>query len=191
MNNSGWSNNSNQAAWAPPAQQPWPVADKLSAPPKQVEPESSPYDAMTQDQVLIKWNELKKAVETAKEAEMDMRKYIVKRAFPDGKEGTNTAALGNGYELKAGIKKNYKLDTDLDNVEKALDDIEKMGNEGAFIAERLVKWSADFLLTEYRKLEAEDATDIQKKIKARIDSILTITDAAPTLEIKEPKKAKK
>lgn len=147
----------------------------------------NPWDNMTKDELLVRWQELKDAVEKAKDAEMEMRKYIVKRAFPEPKEGVNKLDLGQGYELKAGVKFSYKLDPDNDKVEKALDDIATMGNEGAFLATRLVKWEATFLLTEYRKLQADDATDIQKKIKKRIDEVLTITNAAPTLEIKEPK----
>lgn len=155
------------------------------------QPSANPLDALNQDQLLMKWQEAKDALARAKEIEMDLRKYIVGRAFPQPTEGTNTLELGGGYELKAAIKYHYKLDPDLSKVEQALDDIAGMGNEGAFIADRLVKWSADFLLTEYRKLQEPDATDIQKKIKARIDAVLTITDAAPSLEIKSPKEKKK
>lgn len=191
MNNSGWTSKPAQAAWAPPAQQPWPIADKLQAPPKIAEPEASPYDAMTQDQVLMEWKKLKEDVASAQEKEREMRAYIVKRAFPNGKEGMNTAELGNGYQLKAGIKLNYNLDPDLDKVENALDQIEKIGNEGSFIAERLVSWKASFLVSEYRKLCEFDASENQKKIKSIIDGVLTITEGSPTLEIKEPKKAKK
>lgn len=194
---SQWPENTKQTSpgvftpWAPPEpiqQQQWPVTTNQSL----VQSASTnPLDAMTQDQVLLKWQELKDAVEKAKEAEMEMRKYIVKRAFPNATEGTNKIELGQGYELKAVVKYNYNLDPDLDKVEAALDDIANLGNEGAFLADRLVKWSASFLLTEYRKLSEPDATEIQKKIKKRIDEVLTITDAAPTLEIKEPKAKKK
>lgn len=147
-------------------------------------------DNWTRDQCLQHWQTLKAALDVAKEAEMEMRKYVVSRAFPNPNEGVNKIDLGGGYELKAGVKFNYNLDSNLDNVEAALDKIAKMGNEGAFIADRLVKWEASFLLTEYRKLQADDATNIQKAIKLEIDKVLTITDAALTLEIKEPKKAK-
>lgn len=182
MNKSDWSNNPNQAAWAAPTQQPWPVADKLQAPIKPVEPESSPYDAMTQDQVLMKWNELKKAVETAKEAEMDMRKYIVKRAFPDPNEGTNKAELGMGYGLKAVVKYNYKLKGDVDKIDSIIDKLAAIDNEGSFIADRLFKWSATLSVSEYKILDP--------KYKKVVDEIVEVTEAAPTLEITEPKAKK-
>jgi len=149
------------------------------------------YDAMSRDEVLMEWDQRKRQLEKAKEAEMEMRKYIVKRAFPDPEEGVNRVELGNGYELKATVKYNYNLDNDLDKVEAALDKIASMGNEGPFVAERLVKWEASFLLTEYRKLQANDATTLQREMKKVIDSVLLITDAAPTLAIVEPKAKKK
>ncbi len=137
-------------------------------------------DSMTQDELLVRWQCLKDQVETAKTAEMDMRKYIVSRAFPNKHEGTNTQELGNGYQLKAGIKYNYSLDPDNKKVEDALDRIAKIGNKGSFIADRLVSWKPSLCLSEYRELDNEE-------IKRELHKVLTITEAAPTLEIKEPK----
>src|SRR5216684_4805074 len=158
----------------------WPNRQNLSVPIPSPDPMTL-YDAMSRDEVLIEWDQRKRQLEKAKEAEMEMRQYIVKRAFPDPKEGVNRVELGNGYELKATVKYHYNLDSDLDKVEAALDKIASMGNEGSFIAERLVKWEASFLLTEYRKLQANDATTLQREMKKVIDSVLLITDAAPTL----------
>lgn len=144
----------------------------------------------TPDGILMLWQRTQKILADAKLDEMDIRKTAVKVYVPQPKEGMNNVDLGQGYVLKAGVKFNYTLDPDNAKVEAALDDISTMGNEGAFLAERLVKWQASFLLTEYRPLCDDDATDIQKKIKKRIEQVLTITDAAPTLEIKEPKSKK-
>lgn len=182
MNNGGWNNNAGGAAWSPPAQQPWPVADKLQAPVKQVEPEVSPYDSMTQDQVLMKWQELKKALETAKEAEMDMRKYIVKRAFPAPDEGTNKAELGMGYALKAVVKYNYKIKGDVDKIDSVIDKLSALDNEGSFIADRLFKWSATLSVAEYKILDP--------KYKKIVDEVVEVSEAAPTLDIVEPKSKK-
>lgn len=181
--NNGWTNKPEQAAWAPPAQQPWPVADKLQAPVKQADENmSSPYDSMSQDQVLMKWQELKKAVETAKESEMEMRKYIVKRAFPTPDEGTNKADLGMGYELKAVVKFNYKLVGDVDKIDSVIDKLSAVDNEGSFIADRLINWSATLSVAEYKQLDP--------KYKKIMDEIVVVSESAPTLEIKEPKAKK-
>lgn len=150
---------------------------------------ANPLDSLNQDQLLLLWQEKKDDVAKAKAAEMELRKYIVSRAFPDAKEGTNTAELGNGYELKAVVKFNYKL-ADNDTVENGLDAIAAIGNEGTFIADRLVGWTPAFHLTEYRKLqeEAEKGSGEARAILQEITKFLTIEDAAPTLAIKEPKK---
>jgi hypothetical protein len=170
-------------SWATPQPTPQPFVTQPSA--------VNPLDQLNQDQLLMKWQELKDALAKAKEQEMELRKYIVSRVFPESHEGTNKLELGGGYELKAAIKYNYNLDPDINKVEAALDQISKIGNIGPFMANRLVKWSASFLLTEYRVLQAADASEDEKAIKKIIDGVLTITEAAPGLEIREPRSKKK
>ena len=159
----------------------WPTGEKAF---------SNPLDALSQDELLVKHIALKQAVKQAKEAEMELRKYIVNRAFPQKVEGTNTLELGNGYQLKAKVAFNYQL-ADNETVEKTLDAIAKVGNQGSFIAERLVSWEPSFLLTEYRNLtEAAPHSAEAQEILALVGNMLTITEAAPTLDVKEPKKKK-
>jgi hypothetical protein len=152
---------------------------------------SNPYDAMSEDQLLMAHKKLQEDLSALKEKEMELRKYIVSRAFPNRNEGTNTKELGNGYELKAVVKFNYKL-SDNDVVEKTLAEIAAVGNEGAFIADRLVCWTPNFYKTEYNKLQDDAAagSETAKTILKLVDKMLTITDAAPTLTIKEPKAKK-
>jgi len=161
----------------------WPTAEMKSL---------NPWDNMNEDALLLEWQAKKDAIEKAKAEEMDLRKYIVGREFPKKNEGMNTKELGNGYQLKAGIKYNYKL-ADNDTVEGCLNTIAKLGNQGTFIAERLVSWTPNFLLTEYRALqeEKEKGSEFAKQVLDEITKMLTISEAAPTLEIKEPRKGKK
>lgn len=149
---------------------------------------ADPRDSWTQDQCLMQWETLKRQLANAKEAEMNMRKYVVKRAFPSAVEGTNTIDLGNGYSLKAAVKFNYRLKEN-NIVESCLDRIAKIGNQGSFIAERLVNWTPSFLLTEYRELQEMDTAEA-KDILNIVYEMLIIDDAAPTLTIAEPKKKK-
>lgn len=150
-----------------------------------------PRDKLSRDEILVLWNDAKSVLEYAKNEEMDLRKYVVKRAFPNKQEGTNTVELGNGYSLKANVKFNYKL-ADNTVVEKTLDAIAKIGNEGSFIADRLVSWSPSFLLTEYRELQkqAENGNDTAQQILAKIGEMLIVNETAPSLEIKAPKAKK-
>lgn len=150
--------------------------------------DTDPRNLLTQDQVLFTWQQLKDALTTAKEAEMEYRKYVVKRAFPNATEGTNVIELNAGYILKAVVKYNYKL---LDNkiVEKTLDDIAKIGNEGAFVADRLVNWHPTFSVGEYRELEnnAKDGNETAQAILAKCGEMLIVDEGAPTLTITAPK----
>lgn len=165
------------------------------APQPQINPEPSAFpewDAKDRDAVLVEWGIRKQALDIAKEAEMAFRKYVVKRAFPNPDEGVNNLELGNGYTLKANVKYNYKL-ADNKIVEDGLDKLCKIGNNGSFIADRLVSWTPNFLLTEYRELQkqAADGSVEAKQMLQVVTSFLTIEEAAPSLEIREPKAKKK
>ena len=146
-----------------------------------------------QDGMLMLWQKSKEMLNQYKETEMDYRKICAGFLVPNHQqnEGTNTVELGNGYQAKVGIKYNYKPNSDNKVIWKALEKIEKIGNKGAFIAERLFSWSPNFLLTEYRQLQ-EDAKDGSNEAKEMLKIIetemITISEAAPTLEIKEKKK---
>lgn len=176
----------NQTQWPTAIEhqpQPWPSNNP---------PPSNPWDAMDRDQLLMLWQQRKDAIEKAKADEMDLRKYIVSRAFPDAKEGMNNQELGNGYVLKAGVKYNYNL-ADNDTVEATLDKLSNLGAAGSAIADRLVSWKPNFLLTEYRQLQEDKEKGSQFAIQALniINDMLSITEAAPSLEIREPKGKKK
>lgn len=152
---------------------------------------TNPLDTKSEDELLMLWAEKKAAIEVAKEEEMDLRKYIVGRAFPAKQEGMNTKELGQGYQLKAGIKYNYNL-ADNDKVEDCLNRIAKIDNTGAFIADRLVSWKPSFLLMEYRTLveDKEKGSKSAEAILNIVNEMLTVSEAALSLEIKEPKKKK-
>lgn len=145
-------------------------------------------DKLSRNDVLMMWERTKSALEIAKTNEMDMRKYVVSRAFPTPKEGVNTLDLGNGYKLKASVKFNYNL-KDNTTVENTLKRISQIGNIGPMIVDKLVKIEYSFLLTEFRILETEasfGSIDAQAILK-EVHSMLNVTEAAPTLEIKEPR----
>lgn len=152
--------------------------------------------SVSPDGILMLWQNSQKILALAKEDEMTIRKTAVKVWVPKPDEGTNTVDLGHGYKLKAVVNFNYNLNTDNSKVEVALDEISALGNEGPFVAERLVKWEASFLLTEYRLLQDDAANkdssrhEFAKKVIKILEKILTITDKAPTLNITEPKAKK-
>lgn len=144
------------------------------------------------DDTLMKWEQAKATLDAAKEAEMALRKlYVAIASNPDQKKGTENIALGNGYKAKVVKKINYGWikgpdeKTDVDAIHEAQDRIEAMGNEGAFLADRLFKWSCELSVSEYNKLEPGNPT--HSKIKAELDKVIVTTEGAPTLEIVAPK----
>ena len=153
----------------------------------------------TLEEVLTKWENSKKLLDEAKENEVEYRKQAFALGFgADAKEGTNTIELGNGYALKGVKKLNYNLkapegykgDT-VDAIDDCVDRFIKISNEGSFVAERLFKWSVNMSITEYRKLvEEADYSEPKKAMLKELEKVLTITEASPTLEIKEPKAKK-
>lgn len=149
---------------------------------------------LDKDGMLMLHKHAKDMFDHYKELEMEYRKVCASILVPEPQknEGMNNVDLGNGYTAKVGIKFNYKLDTDNKKIWNTLDAIAKIGNKGAFIADRLVSWSPKFLVTDYREIVEEAAAGAPeaKKILDLINSIMTIEDAAPTLEIKEPKQKK-
>jgi len=141
------------------------------------------------DRLLLSWEESKRALEVAKEKEMEQRKAVVAFAFDPNKEsGTERIELGNGYQAKAVKKINYGFVKTEDGklnkaaIDKALAKIEKDGAMGELIAERLVKWTPDLSLTEYKQLP--------EKYKKIIDEVIVTSEGAPTLEIIAPKAPK-
>lgn len=138
------------------------------------------------DFLLMSWEESKAALEVAKEQEMIKRKQVVAFAFdPEKKLGTENIELGNGYKAKAVKKLSYgfvkdeagKLDKQ--KIDDALSKIEATGSAGMLIAERLVKWTPELSLTEYKQLP--------ETFKTIIDEVIVTTEGAPTLEIVAPK----
>jgi hypothetical protein len=132
------------------------------------------------------WRDAKAAAASAVIAERNLRAEMVALCFPEAKIGTNNLDIGQGYKLKYVKSLNYKLDTGdvdavtgLSNTDRALDTIRSTGNEGAFIADRLVKWKPELSLTEYKAL-----SDTFKKI---INTVVTTSDASPEVEMVPPK----
>jgi hypothetical protein len=130
------------------------------------------------------WQVSKKALEAAKETEAALRNELFAITFPAGLVGTDNYELGQGYKLKGVGKINYNLNNKDGATEKALGVLETLGNEGTFIAERLVSWKPTLSVTEYKSLSADSP------YKRIIDAVLTTSPGLPTLELVEPKAKK-
>ncbi len=138
-----------------------------------------------QSRLIQNWQEAKVAAAQAVIRERELRTQVVAALFPDATLGTNNLDIGNNWKLKFVKSINYKLDTkDLDattgehNTDRALNIIRSTGNDGPFIADRLVKWKPELSVAEYKML-----SDTHKKI---IDKGVTTSDALPEIELVSP-----
>lgn len=140
-------------------------------------------ETANRDAKIIAWEAAVKALAAAKDAEAALRKEVLAEAFafdPEAlREGTENFELGNGYKLKAVFKISRNLNNENEAVDKVLSKIEKTGPEGAFIAERLVKWKPELSVSEYKKLP--------EKLKKLFDEVVTSKEAMPSLELVAPK----
>ena len=140
-------------------------------------------ETANRDAKILQWQEATKALAAAKDAEAALRKEVLAEAFafdPEAlREGTENFELGNGYKLKAVFKISRNLNNENEAVDKVLSKIEKTGPEGAFIAERLVKWKPELSVTEYKNLP--------DKFRKLIDEVVTSKEATPALELVAPK----
>lgn len=141
------------------------------------------------DRLLIDWQNKGAALAAAKEQEMTARKLAVMFMHDPSKTGTTeNVELGNGYKAKMkvpvryGFIQNSEGRTDKKRIEKALGWIESDGEAGELVADRLIKWTPELSLTEYKQLP-----DRFKKI---IDEVIVTSEGTPTLEIVEPKAKK-
>ena len=136
-------------------------------------------ETANRDAKILAWEAAVKALAAAKDAEAALRKEVLAEAFafdPEAlREGTENFELGNGYKLKAVFKISRNLNNENEAVDKVLSKIEKTGPEGAFIAERLVKWKPELSVTEYKKLP--------EKFKKLFDEVVTSKEAMPSLEL--------
>ena len=131
------------------------------------------------DTLIQNWLDAKSASTAAVELERNLRQAVMLAFYPEQQpeKGTFNQELGNGYKLKFGFKQNLNLNAAL--VNDVLSEIERAGEEGKFIAERLVKFKPELSLTEYNNL-----SDNYRRI---IDRIVTTKPAAATIEFVEPK----
>jgi len=129
--------------------------------------------------ILAAWNQA--ATELAKlvDHERRLRTAVFETHFPAHTEGVNRTDIGNGYQLKATAKYNYNLKNKNGETEMAIEAIAKLGEKGAFIADRLIRWQPELSVSEYRKLD--------DTIKKEIDKVLEIKPGMPALEIEAPK----
>lgn len=149
------------------------------------------------DKEIGNWMRSKRDLEVAKADEMEIRKTVTTTLFPTPKKGTQRYPLNNGYSIKLVYTLRPTLgDKDLadeqgtkvpvrQQVQDVEDKIVALGQIGAMLVERLIKWTPELSLSEFDKLNRSDP--VEGKIAELIEEILTITPGSPALTFEEPK----
>lgn len=139
--------------------------------------------------LIKKWEVAQNVLSVAKADEMELRKKVVDFiSNPNIDKGTERVELADGRTAKTVKKITYGFvqttegRVDKKAIDAALTKIETMGPAEALMAERLIKWTPDLSMTEYKEIPAN--------IKAIIDEVIRTKEGAPTLEIIEPKAKK-
>jgi len=129
-------------------------------------------------ELIEAWNEVKSELSHLKDEESSLRERVYKEIFNSNeKNGTHYIDLSNGYRLKLVCKTNFNF-VDAESLESACDKLNSTP-EGFVIAQRLVKWTPELVLSEYKKLLSDH--------KFIIDEALVTKPAKPTIELVEPK----
>lgn len=133
------------------------------------------------DAALMLWQEAKAVLTETTLIEKDLRATCINLASSITDEmhsGVENVDIGSGFDFKITHSLSYKLSSadDYAEMHKALDAIEK-GENGALLADRLVKAKYEISKKEYDLLPAW--------AKKLIDPVLTITPAAKSVEIKK------
>ncbi len=131
--------------------------------------------------VLWQWSEIAKQLKELRDLESKLRKQVIEDFFGETagiREGTEKHKLPEDWQLIARFSATYSLDKP-GLVAAALTELEQSGEDGKFVAERLVSWKPQLSVAEYRKLSAAHDAIISK--------VLTIKEASTQLELKPPK----
>ena len=130
------------------------------------------------DALIQRWLDSKDALEKSKELEAQLRQQVLAACVPNAPEkGTVNHELGNGYKLKFEFKQNVRLDQS--KFDSTIAKLERLGDEGKFIADRLFKMKAELSITEYNQLP--------DKMRKLVDEIITKSPATPAVTFVEPK----
>ena len=127
---------------------------------------------------IQRWHEKAEELARVKAEELLLRLELVAEYFPAGGEGTEKADLGKGFELVAKFGLNHRLPAE-ETTRPVLAKMAKADPAGDELVKRLVKWTPEVRVGEMKKLPA--------RLAKLFETILTITPATPTLELRAPK----
>lgn len=139
----------------------------------------------TPEQLAKEWWDLQVQLKTLKDREKKARDAALAANFPKPREGTNTCEFPSGPKLKAQYNTKRKfvvpdgVDVPASSADKApdvndavdhmIERLRRASNEGAFIAERLVKWKPEISNSEYNALDDKLRRIVDEYIETSFD----------------------
>lgn len=137
------------------------------------------------DALIVDWQRKAQQLQALKEEEAIARAKVVGFFFEDytDKAGTENFDLTQGYKIKLVFGQNYSLPAKNNGeaVKAVIEKLNKLGDDGKFIAERLFRWKPELSKTEWDAL-----TPSMKRI---VQPVVTQKAAMPSVEIVAPKAA--
>lgn len=129
---------------------------------------------MTNDQMIHAWSLNQALLKELKTVEMEQRKQIAEKMFPDAKNGTNKHELGAGYVLKYVCGEETKLDPTV--FELLRPDLPE------HVIDKAVKFTPSLIAKGFKDLSMED--------REKLEDALVTKPKSPTMEIVAPKEEK-
>jgi hypothetical protein len=127
---------------------------------------------------IQRWAEKAEQLAQLKAEELELRLELVAKYFAGGGAGTVAADVGGGHQLVAKFEQRPKLAGE-EETRGALQAIALADPAGVVLADRLVKFTPELRVGEYKKLPP--------KLAKLIDRVLTWSAATPALELRAPK----
>lgn len=133
-------------------------------------------------ELLDKWKTARSNLAQWAVYEAELRTLIVFEAGFPAEDGTHYFELAEGFRLQCVRRTNYTISKEKGALEGALLNITNMGEEGKFIAQRVIKYTPELVMKEYK--------DLQPHYKSILDRVVTSKPGMPALELIPPKEPK-
>lgn len=119
------------------------------------------------DRLIAQWQEACQRLAIAKEDELRLRSLLIALFDPRTIEGTETLPVSHGFKLKAVKAMRYSFPHANAARDTTLTLAADYGQEGQFIANRLIAWKPELIVREYRTLSDDMLAAVNRFIIAR------------------------
>lgn len=138
------------------------------------------------DALIVEWQRLKQQKEALEEQELIARNKVIAFYHEEITDlaGTENYDLSGGFKLKLTFAQRHSVPSAENGkaVKAVMEQLKGIGEDGAFIAERLFRWKPELSKSEYDRLSPS--------VKRIVSKVVTTKPAQPTVEIVAPKAPK-